>query len=183
MQNLLKNPQFSFVAKLLLAYTLWVLLYELWILPNGRLDTWLSLHLAQINHQILTSLGFDAFVSGRIVWMPSTKGIEIINGCNGLEVIGLFAGFLFAYPGDHKKRALFFLLGIGIIYLTNVARLLSLSLIQYYNYSYFDIAHNFLAKGVFYLVVFSIWALWIKFGSASLSKTKAIKRTTAPHEA
>ena len=50
-------------------------------------------------------------VSGRILTCVGEKGVEINNGCNSLNLLGLYGGFIIAYPGPWKKQILFLLIG------------------------------------------------------------------------
>lgn len=41
----MNSPVIKFIAKALLVIILWFMVYELWLLPDGRLDEWLSLNI------------------------------------------------------------------------------------------------------------------------------------------
>ena len=154
-----------FFVKALLIYVVWYLLYDLWILPDGSLDLWLSEHIVSVGGSILYALGFEVYAGGRIIGLAGTNMLEIIDGCNGIEVIGLFIGFVVAYPGLTKNRLVFIPLGIFVLYLTNVIRILVLAVIQKHIPSIFDITHDYSTTAIFYLVVFLMWVVWVNFGA------------------
>ena len=57
-------------------------------------------------------------------------GLRVADGCNGLSVLGLFAGFVLAYPGSVVRRMLFIPLGVLVIYGVNVGRLVTPAAVQ-----------------------------------------------------
>ncbi len=150
---------------MLAAYAVWFAVYDLLLLPDGRLDEALSLHAASASRTVLTWLGYEARVFGRVVWMDGTAGIEVVNGCNGLAVIGLFLGFVLAFPGSARRRLAFIPFGILALYLVNVGRLAFLVLVQHYRPEWFDLVHQFAATGIYYVVVFGLWVAWAHFGA------------------
>ncbi|MCS4136414.1 exosortase/archaeosortase [Salinibacter ruber] len=82
---------------------------------------------------LLSGVGHDASALGRSVTMPGISGVRVADGCNGLATIGLFVGFVVAYPGRFWRRlALTPPLGILVIYATNVGRVVAMVLTQKY---------------------------------------------------
>ncbi|MFW6347103.1 MAG: exosortase X [Cyclonatronaceae bacterium] len=154
-----------FLGKLLGYFGVWYVIYELWVLPEGSLDAWLSVNIVAVTGGLLSAAGFDLFLDGRVLGLTGTSGVIIINGCNGLEAIGLFVGFVMAYPGDRLKRAFFLPMGILAIYLVNIARVAVLVLLQYYYPASFDFAHDYSTSAIFYLAIFGLWVIWINYGS------------------
>lgn len=158
------REQLLFFAKLFGIYVAWYVFYELWLLPDGRLDRWLSHNVAAMGGRVLTLLGLDVAAEGRILRMAGAPGVKIINGCNGLSTIGLFAGFVFAFPGSNRRRALFLPLGIVVVYLANVARVAGLAALQGTWPEAFAVVHDFGSTTVFYVVVFALWMVWANYG-------------------
>ena len=163
----------AFVGKVLAFYALWYVLYDLWLLPNGTVDRWLSLNVAQVSGTLLGSLGFDAFVDGRALALSGVPGVRIANGCNGLSTLGLFVGFVLAYPGSAWRRAWFIPLGVFVVYLTNVTRVVLMVLSQKYWPAAFEPLHGFGLTTIFYVVVFGLWVLWTNVGEAQTSSADA----------
>ncbi|MCH8569016.1 MAG: exosortase/archaeosortase family protein [Balneolales bacterium] len=153
-----------FLAKLLGFFGLWYLMYEVWILPDGRLDAWLSVNIVEVSAGLLSLLNFDIFSDNRVLGITGAPGVIIINGCNGLEAIGLFIGFVMAWPGDNFKRALFVPMGILVIYVVNMLRVCVLVILQHYSPQSFDFAHDYSTSTIFYLAIFVMWVVWINFG-------------------
>jgi exosortase/archaeosortase family protein len=154
----------SFVGKVLAFYALWYVLYDLWLLPDGTVDRWLSLNVATTSGALLGGLGFEAFVDGRALSLSGVPGVRIANGCNGLSTLGLFVGFVLAYPGSAWRRAWFIPLGVFVVYLTNVTRVVLMVLSQKYWPAAFEPLHGFGLTTIFYVVVFGLWVLWAHYG-------------------
>ncbi len=153
-----------FLGKVLAFYGLWYVLYDLWLLPDGTIDRWLSLNVAWVSGAIMDGLGLAVSVDGRGLALPGVRGIRIANGCNGLSTLGLFVGFVLAYPGSGWRRTWFIPLGIFAIYLTNVSRVVVMLLSQKYWPAAFDPLHGFGLTTIFYVVVFGLWVAWANYG-------------------
>lgn len=165
------RPVLQFLAKAAAIYGLWYVLYDLWLLPDGRLDAWVSQTAAYVTGVVLSGVGLEAAVDGRTVRIAHTSGVRIINGCNGLATIGAFIGFIGAYPGKTKRRLWFIPLGIAIIFLANVARVSVLAGSQAYWPAAFSWLHGMPTGAPFHLTVFGLWVLWARYGGSSQPST------------
>ena len=159
----MNSPIAKFIGKALIIFIGWYVLYELWLLPDGRLDRWLSLNIIGISAGILEFFGFDVYTVNRIIGIDEYPGIEIIDGCNGVAAMGLFMGFILAYPGSWKNRISFTLAGIGFIYLVNIFRVLTLIITQKAWPEFFDFTHDYSTTAIFYVVIFVLWMIWVNF--------------------
>lgn len=86
---------------------------------------------------------------------------RVVEGCNALSVIILFAAFVVAFKGEWKKTLLFILGGSVLIHILNVIRigLLSIALLHYPQYEH--ILHGVIFPAVIYGVVFLLWVVWV----------------------
>lgn len=171
-----------FAVKALSIYIGWYLLYDLWLLPDGRLDEALSVHIVNLSSSILSVFGLEAATFGRIIMLPGTNGIEIVDGCNGIEAIGLFVGFVVAYPGEAWKRYVFIPLGIFIIYVVNVSRIIVLTVTQLKWPAFFDFTHDYTTTSIFYIVIFLMWVVWVNWGSKRSSSDGHKDKGIGVHE-
>jgi exosortase/archaeosortase family protein len=153
-----------FLAKVLAFYGLWYVVYDLWLLPDGTVDRWLSTNVAQVASTLLGGGGFEVAVDGRSLALPGVPGVRIVNGCNGLSTLGLFVGFVLAYPGSNRRRLWFIPMGLGVVYATNVTRVAVMLLVQKYWPPAFDPLHGFGLTTIFYVVVFGLWVAWAHYG-------------------
>ena len=87
----------------------------------------------------------------------------IADGCNGLELIVLYIGFIICFPSSILKKIIFILLGIGIIDLSNIIRCGGLVFLKrYYGYELFQFAHHYGFKITLYSIIFMMWVLFTK---------------------
>lgn len=164
-------PLLRFLAVVTVVYGAWYVLYDLWLLPDGRLDRWVSLSVVQVGEALLSAVGFEATGQARHLALAGASGIRVVDGCNGLASMGLFVGFVLAYPGRAWRRAVFLPLGLLAVYLSNTGRVIGLLLLQKYWSGGFDVAHGIGAPLFFYTVIFGLWVLWVNYGGADTSST------------
>lgn len=178
--SFLKSDIGRFLLKVFLIYVLWYIVYELWILPTGIIDEPLSKNIASITAGLLSFFGESVFHFERVVGISGTNGVEIVDGCNGIAAIGLFLGFIFAYPGAWLPRLIFSVFGIAIIYITNVVRNVTLCYIQAYWPSAFDFTHDYSTTAIFYIIIFILWMVWANYGdSMQFGKSSEAHETAA----
>ena len=88
------------------------------------------------------------------------------------------------FPGPWKHKAWYIPAGLVIIEWTNVVRICGIMLMQIHwpninihlfgdNINTFHLAHDYIFKAFFYLIIFLMWVLWVeKFYNPSLKKKK-----------
>lgn len=145
-------------------FVVWYILYELILLPDGKLDLWLSKNIVAVSSGLLNVFA-PAFTLGRVVGLVGTPGIEIVDGCNGIAAMGLFLGFLMGYPGDWKAKGAYALIGILALYLVNVLRIITLAFTQHQFPSLLDFTHTYSTTAIFYIVIFGLWVGWANYGA------------------
>jgi len=170
------SPLTLFLLKAGGVYAVWQLIYDLVVLPDGRVDTWLSITGVKLAAAGLSFVGWEIETAGRFIACAGNRGVEIQNGCSGMELLGLYAGFIIAYPGDLKKRMAFIAAGIGLLFVANVFRIAFFVLSNLYYPNYWDPVHQWSSFVFFYPIVLTLWYLWTTvsdhtdiFSGASLS--------------
>lgn len=159
-----QRPVFGVLAMLVAVYAGWYGLYELWLLPDGRLDSAVAHHAALLAGRLLDALGPGSVVDGRLVRLPSGSGVLVADACTGLAVVGLFAGFVLAYPGRWRDRAWFLPLGVLAVHLANAVRIAFLAWFVDVWPDLFVPVHQWGAQPFFYAVVFALWMAWVRLG-------------------
>lgn len=157
----LKSEIIAFILKTAGIYLCWYFLYELWLLPEGSLDQWLTTNVVAVSGGIMDALGYNYFAAGRLIGINNAPGILLVDGCSGISAMGLFVGFVIAYPGEWIPRGLFILIGMGIIYLVNILRVLVLVITQDFWPAVFDFTHDYSTSAIFYMVIFVLWMIWV----------------------
>lgn len=160
----LKSDVAKFLIKVVGIYLLWYLVYELWLLPDGRLDEWLTTNIVAVSAGLLDLMGYDLYATGRLIGIEDAAGVYLVDGCSGISAIGLFVGFVIAYPGAWVPRIAFIFIGIGIIYLVNIIRIIILVITQVQAPDMFAVTHDYSTTAIFYLVIFLLWIVWANLG-------------------
>jgi exosortase/archaeosortase family protein len=169
----LKSDIGMFLLKVAGIYLGWYFIYELWLLPDGRLDAWLTKNVVAVSAGILDWTGYDYYAMGRLIGIGESSGIYLADGCSGIAAIGLFVGFVIAYPGDWIPRIAFIAVGIGIIYMVNIVRIVTLAITQVRWPSMFDVTHDYSTTAIFYMVIFVLWMIWANLGTRESAAEKA----------
>ena len=93
---------------------------------------------------------------------PNGGSIIINETCSGLkqfyQVIVLFVLF----PGPWKHKSWFIPSGILIMHLTNIFRVVMLSVVMAYLPQHWDFMHDWVLRPFFYVVLFALWIWWVE---------------------
>jgi exosortase family protein XrtM len=101
-----------------------------------------------------------AYASGSHLRSPG-GGINIINGCDGMELLFLLsAGFMVA-PLAWRSRILGVLAGIPLIYILNQIRILALFYSNRSDPNLFDSLHGFVAPLGMVLLIAAYFYVWV----------------------
>ena len=143
----------------------WQLLYDLYLLPNGRLDEFLSLSGVTIASKILSLMGFAIESNGRIIGCIGARAVEINNGCNGLQLFGMFSGFIVSYPGTWENRFILLATGSTILFFVNALRIAFFAVFNSIFPEHWDLAHDTSSYIFFYPVVLTFWYICTQMSS------------------
>ncbi len=92
---------------------------------------------------------------------------RVIEGCNAVSVMLLFAAFVIAFAKAWKTTILYMLIGFIIIYLVNLARLVLLAIV-YKDFPQFqEFSHDIIFPAIIYGTVILLWVLWIRSSKTS----------------
>jgi exosortase family protein XrtF len=161
------KPALLFLGKFLAIYFAGNIIYGLFVERYGVRPDPITRWVTVQTGELLTSLGLDAEAvnnTARPTVLLQTEGrtaVSVFEGCNGVNVMIVFAAFLFAFGGPFKSMAWFLPAGILIIHLFNLARIGLLYYSALYRPSYFYYFHKYFFTAILYLVVFALWALWV----------------------
>jgi exosortase family protein XrtF len=88
--------------------------------------------------------------------------VNVYEGCNSINVMIVFTAFVAAFTSSWRRTIVFWLMGIGIIYIMNIVRVTLLFEVAYYYPDHLYLFHKYLFTGFIYAVVFYLWYVWIK---------------------
>jgi exosortase family protein XrtF len=174
------GPVLSFFAKALVVFLAWKLAYLLFLQPHRTLDEPLTAAIGNSTVAVLNLFGGQGAYSVRRVlyseqldggtrtgdvaeiYRDEQKTLRIADACNGLELMVLYAGFLFCYPGRPSRRFGFLFGGLALIYLMNVVRCAVLIRIFLKSRQFLDFSHHFAFTFIVYGIIFLLWYLYTR---------------------
>lgn len=95
---------------------------------------------------------------------------RVVEGCNAISVMNLFAAFVFAFATKWIKTALFISIGVLIIHVLNIIRIALLAYALYYYPGYKELLHGTVFPLFIYGTVFILWILWVTKFSGHAAK-------------
>jgi exosortase H (IPTLxxWG-CTERM-specific) len=116
--------------------------------------------IASASGTVLNALGEKATVQGTEI-QSGSFGVNIENGCNGIETALLLAAAVLAFPAGWRQRLTGFLLGFLGIQVLNLIRVVSLVWIGRHRPALFDSSHTVIwqsAVVLFGVLIFLFWA-------------------------
>ncbi len=131
--------------------------------------------IARASGKVLNVLGERVTVAGTEI-QASGFGVNIENGCNGVETALLLAAAVLAFPARWGQRLLGFFLGFLAIQFVNLIRVVSLVWIGRHRPALFDSSHTVIwqsAVVLFGVLLFLFWASRQKRRPAASPEEKA----------
>jgi len=92
----------------------------------------------------------------------SNEGFMYINrSCSGLKQIMQFVVLMMVFPGPWKRKLWFIPMGIFIVHLTNLFRIIGLSVVLVTVPEQWGFSHDYIFRPLFYVVIFLLWVWWV----------------------
>jgi exosortase H (IPTLxxWG-CTERM-specific) len=116
--------------------------------------------IASVSGALLNALGERAEVVGTEI-RSSSFGVNIENGCNGVETALLFGAAVLAFPASWAHRLIGLALGFVAIQFLNLFRVITLFWIGLHRPALFNSSHTVIWQSVvvlFGVVLFLLWA-------------------------
>ena len=116
--------------------------------------------IASVSGRILNSLGEKTEVMGTEI-RSSSFGVNIENGCNGVETALLFGAAVLAFPASGKRRLLGLAAGFVAIQILNLLRVITLFWIGLHRPALFNSSHTVIWQSIvvlFGVLLFLLWA-------------------------
>ena len=154
------SPVFYFLIKVSAVCLIMQLAYDYFVLPNGSLDLFLCESGAFLASKCLNFIGWPTDSWGTIIAVKGYGGVEVVNGCNGLTLMGIHIAFILAYGGKTKPKMLVLFGGVFLIYLANIIRIMGFALVKVYLPNHWLTFHKLSAFVFLYPVMLGLWYLW-----------------------
>ncbi len=170
----------QFILRIVIILITWKVLYLVFLMPTRILDKPLSQSVASNAAWILnifthstdyTAKSENGSISTEngVVSMPLSNIyfhqrniVSIEDGCNALELFILYAGFIVCMPGSMRKKLIFIVGGVLLIYIVNVIRCAGITYIILYDPKHADFAHHYVFTFIVYSVIIGLWLIFSK---------------------
>jgi len=105
-------------------------------------------------------LGIGMTMKEHIMFFANGCGISINSSCAGDKQILQFALLMLVYPGPWKHKVWYIPTGMVLVHMTNILRIVLLSVVAINEPGWMKIAHDTALRGMFYIVIFALWVVW-----------------------
>ncbi|MFZ4058987.1 MAG: hypothetical protein ACOYKE_12660 [Ferruginibacter sp.] len=173
LQTLLQNRLALFLLKLIVLVILWRSLY-VFVLQPARIPDAVLTRVTTIASTKGINYFFNPIPNVHWISKPNIPGDFLMQAqetvfyigdfCNGLDTMIIYLGFIIVLPYPFKRKLVFGLVGIILLYLINIIRIVMLFWV-FKNYpAQFDIDHHYIFTIIMHLFVLLGWFLFIKSG-------------------
>ncbi|WP_035694061.1 exosortase family protein XrtF [Flavobacterium soli] len=169
------RPFLMFLGKFLLSYLILIVLYQWYLSQFDQQAFEVDGMTHLVAEQVKSVLSFfDYSISLRpyskdasiLVAVDGRSVVRIIEGCNAISVMILFAAFIVSFSRTFAKTLGFIVLGVILIHILNVLRivLLIIGILKLPQYEH--LLHGVVFPLIIYGFVFLLWVIWVnKFQS------------------
>lgn len=98
-----------------------------------------------------------------VMRFANNKALLVAESCSGLKQFFQVLVLLVLYPGPWLKKIWYIPLGFVAIHITNLVRVVFLSLWMAYDVPYWDFAHDWIMRPMYYIVIFALWYVWNEY--------------------
>jgi exosortase H (IPTLxxWG-CTERM-specific) len=114
---------------------------------------------ANVSGALLQGIGQPVDVHGTVI-RSSRFGVNINNGCNGVEAMLILLASIVAFPASLKARAIGLALGAVVVQLLNAVRIVTLYLLGAYQPRLFDLFHTAVWQILVILSAIAFFLVW-----------------------
>ncbi|UYW00641.1 exosortase family protein XrtF [Flavobacterium agricola] len=165
------KPFFLFLAKFIGAYIILLLIYKAYLnsfdAANFETDSMTVLVAEQCN-AVLNFFGYESYItpdpnlpSMNLYHGPNDFYVRVVEGCNAISVMILFASFCIAFSAYFMRTLVYIIFGVLFIHVLNIIRicLIVVLVVKYPSAQRF--LHDIAFPIFIYGVVLLLWFLWI----------------------
>ncbi len=136
---------------------------------------------AKLTNLGLNTLGISSTCHGQYVRTsgPDRFSIKVISECTGIFVMVILLSLTVTFPVQWRSRAIGLLLGALLVFVLNLARLVSLFVIGMKFPEYFNEIHVFFWQGLFIVVVVLFWYIWAQRAQSKLAPAETEPETAS----
>ncbi|MCK5535506.1 MAG: archaeosortase/exosortase family protein [Bacteroidales bacterium] len=173
-----QSPLIRFIINGILLISLWFIFYNFFrytsfISPIYEFTTQqLTTLVLFLSEKILDTINLETTVTGTIIHIEGAKqSVNLLRGCLGRNLMGIFAGFILAFPGNWKMKLWYIPLGIFSIIIINIFRIIGLAYNSYCCPDNMQFNHDTFFNYSIYALTFVLWMVFVRYFSAFKKKT------------
>jgi len=146
-------------------------LWWTWGLKNLLLNYFSFTELEQVMaHQVFLPsawfvehiIGYDIKTLNNTLYFPNNGYIAVEGSCSGLKQFYQWIFLMLLFPGPWKQKLWYIPMGFLVIHLTNIFRIIVLSVVVMNWPQHWDFIHEWIMRPFFYVVIFVMWVIWIE---------------------
>jgi exosortase/archaeosortase family protein len=107
-------------------------------------------------------IGYDIKTLNTTLYFPNNGYIEVNGSCSGLKQFYQWIFLMVLFPGPWKKKLWYIPIGLIVIHLTNIFRIIALSVVVMEWPQYWTFSHDWILRPFFYVVIFIMWVIWVE---------------------
>lgn len=154
-----------FVARFVLGLVLFQVAFEAWFARTRAFDALLALD-ARATEAVLGLMGVRARSAGPRVLDGDTT-MTISRGCDGLQVLAVFACAVVAFPATARSKLVGLAMGVSLLALLNCVRLAMLFGTLRRAPALFDVMHITVWPFAVIAACAGLWLVWVRWDLAS----------------
>ncbi len=158
---------------------IWVIFYKYFRHSEGISSiyetgsNWFTAFLLNASSGVLELFGYETIINGKYMKIVNSPGIFLDRGCLARNLMGLFFGFMLAYPGIIRKKLWYIPFGLIVINIFNIIRLSALAWLTLAHPDLVEVNHHYVFKIIVFSAILLMWYFWIfKINVATIPKAK-----------
>lgn len=98
----------------------------------------------------------------KMTFVANNGWITINEGCSGLKIFFQFIVLMLLFPGPWKHKLWYIPMGVVILHFTNIFRIVGMAQITVSLPQYWHFSHDYVFRPFFYVVIFTMWVIWVE---------------------
>ncbi|NOX85503.1 MAG: exosortase/archaeosortase family protein [Chlorobi bacterium] len=105
-------------------------------------------------------IGYDIKTLETTLYFPNNGYIAVEGSCSGLKQFYQWIVLMLLFPGPWKHKLWYIPMGLIVIHLTNIFRIIVLSVVVMHWPQQWDFIHLWIMRPFFYVIIFIMWMFW-----------------------
>jgi len=158
----MSRPAWRFIVFFILYLIVFSLILQMEAVHRGAVVPLTGI-VARASSLLLNVLGLDTQVLGTVITGSEAFSVNILDGCNGVDVMAIVAAAVLAFPSSFKEKLLGLAMAMPGVQIINVVRIVSLYYIGLRWPALFERFHLYVWQTAVILLSLTIWMVWARF--------------------